>query len=325
MRTANLQLDQHGRLRHFLDIDGLTRKLLTQILDRAESFAGLHERVVKKAPLLRGKTIINLFFEPSTRTRTTFELAALRLSADVLNIDVQVSSTTKGETLLDTLRNLEAMHCDMFVVRHQSSGAAHFIAQHVAPGVSVINGGDGRHAHPSQAMLDMFTIRRHKPNFEDLSVAIVGDISHSRVARSQFAALRILGVPDIRAVGPKTLVTGALQDLGIRTFTDLTEGIRDVDVVIMLRLQNERMSGPVLPSSHEYFQVWGLTEERLSAAKPDAIVMHPGPLNRGVEISSGVADGGHSVILQQVSYGIAIRMAVMAMTLGRGAEADDAD
>ena len=163
MRTENLQLDQHGRLRHFLDIDGLNRELLTQILDRAESFAGLHERVVKKAPLLRGKTIINLFFEPSTRTRTTFELAALRLSADVLNIDVQVSSTTKGETLLDTLRNLEAMHCDMFVVRHQSSGAAHFIAQHVAPGVSVINGGDGRHAHPTQAMLDMFTIRRHCP------------------------------------------------------------------------------------------------------------------------------------------------------------------
>tara|TARA_B100000405_G_scaffold176246_1_gene123232 strand:+ start:262 stop:1239 length:978 start_codon:yes stop_codon:yes gene_type:complete len=324
MRTENLQLDQHGRLRHFLDIDGLNRELLTQILDRAESFAGLHERVVKKAPLLRGKTIINLFFEPSTRTRTTFELAALRLSADVLNIDVQVSSTTKGETLLDTLRNLEAMHCDMFVVRHHSSGAAHFIAQHVAPGVSVINGGDGRHAHPTQAMLDMFTIRRHKPNFEDLSVAIVGDISHSRVARSQFAALRILGVTDIRAVGPKTLLTGALKDLGVRVCTNLTEGIRDADVVIMLRLQRERMSGPVLPSSHEYFQVWGLTEERLQAAKPDAIVMHPGPLNRGIEISSDVADGGRSVILQQVSYGIAIRMAVMSMVLGRGAEADDA-
>ena len=190
MRTSNLQLDQHGRLRHFLDIDGLSRELLTKILDTAEGFAGLHERAVKKAPLLRGKTVINLFFEPSTRTRTTFELAALRLSADVLNIDVQVSSTTKGETLLDTLRNLEAMHCDMFVVRHHNSGAAHFIARHVAPHVSVINGGDGRHAHPTQAMLDMFTIRRYKGDIRNLRVAIVGDISHSRVARSQIAALR---------------------------------------------------------------------------------------------------------------------------------------
>ena len=324
MRSANLQLDAHGRLRHFLSIDGLNRDLLHQILDTAAGFAGIGGRAVKKVPLLRGKTIINLFFEPSTRTRTTFELAAMRLSADVLNIDVQVSSTTKGESLLDTLRNLQAMHCDMFVVRHHSSGAAHFIARNVERNVSVINGGDGRHAHPTQAMLDMFTIAHHKKTFEDLSVAIVGDISHSRVARSQISALKILGVKDIRAVGPKTLLPSALEAVGVRTYTDLTEGIRDVDVVIMLRLQRERMSGPVLPSSHEYFQVWGLTAERLQAAKPDAIVMHPGPLNRGVEISSDVADGGRSVILQQVSFGIAVRMAVMSIVLGRGAENPDA-
>jgi len=325
MRSANLQLDAQGRLKHFLSIDGLNRELLHQILDTAASFAGIGGRAVKKVPLLRGKTIINLFFEPSTRTRTTFELAAMRLSADVLNIDVQVSSTTKGESLLDTLRNLQAMHCDMFVVRHQSSGAAHFIARNVQRTVSVINGGDGRHAHPTQAMLDMFTIAHHKKTFEDLSVAIVGDISHSRVARSQISALKILGVKDIRAVGPKTLLPSALEALGVRTFTDLTEGIRDVDVVIMLRLQRERMSGPVLPSSHEYFQVWGLTAERLEAAKADAIVMHPGPLNRGVEISSDVADGGRSVILQQVSFGIAVRMAVMSIVLGRGAGNPDAN
>ncbi|MEM7406657.1 MAG: aspartate carbamoyltransferase catalytic subunit [Pseudomonadota bacterium] len=323
--STNLQLDQNGRLRHFLDINGLTRELLTGILDTAEGFAGLHERAVKKAPLLRGKTIINLFFEPSTRTRTTFELAAMRLSADVLNIDVQVSSTTKGESLLDTLRNLEAMHCDMFVVRHGSSGAAHFIARHVAPGVSVINGGDGRHAHPTQALLDMFTIRRYKGAFENLSVAIVGDISHSRVARSQIAALKLLGAREVRAVGPATLLPGALPQMGVNVYTDLDDGLRDVDVVIMLRLQRERMSGPVLPSSNEYFQVWGLTEERLARAHPEAIVMHPGPLNRGVEISSEVADSKRSVILEQVSFGIAVRMAVMSMVLGRGPEAQDAD
>ena len=324
MVSNNPQLDQQGRLRHFLGIKGLSRELLIQILDTAEGFAGVGDRVVKKVPLLRGKTVINLFFEPSTRTRTTFELAAMRLSADVLNMNVETSSTTKGESLLDTLRNLEAMHCDMFVVRHNLSGAAHFIASQVAPHVSVINGGDGLHSHPTQAMLDMFTIRRHKGSFEKLKVAVVGDISHSRVARSQLTALKTLGTGEVRAVGPRTLLPGGLEQLGIRVFHDLYEGIRDVDVVIMLRLQNERMQGPSLPSSHEYFQVWGLTEKRLAAAKSDAIVMHPGPLNRGVEIASNVADGNQSVILQQVSFGIAVRMAVMSMVLGRGAESSDA-
>ncbi|MEE8286188.1 MAG: aspartate carbamoyltransferase catalytic subunit [Gammaproteobacteria bacterium] len=321
--TANtLQVDAHGRLKHFLTIDGLPRELLVNILDTAESFAGVGERAVKKVPLLRGKTIVNLFFEPSTRTRTTFELAAKRLSADVLNINASTSSTTKGESLLDTLRTLEAMHCDMFVVRHSQSGAAHFIAQHAAPHISVINGGDGRHAHPTQAMLDMFTIRRHKGDFASLKVAIVGDVAHSRVARSLIHALTTLGAAQVRIVAPRTLVPPGLESLGVTVHHHLREGLAGADVVILLRLQNERMQGALLPSSHEYFQYYGVTEEKLAVADPDAIVMHPGPLNRGVEIDSDVADGSRSVILRQVSYGIAIRMAVMSMAIGSHAAAD---
>lgn len=316
MTARNFQINEHGRLQHFLTIEGIPRELLTEILDRAEGFAGVGERVVKKIPLLRGKTIVNLFFEPSTRTRTTFELAAKRLSADVLNLNIEASSAKKGESLLDTLRTLEAMHCDMFVVRHQHSGAAHFIARHVAPHISVINGGDGRHAHPTQAMLDMFTIRRHKQDFTGLAVAVVGDILHSRVARSEIHALRALGVPDIRVVGPRTLIPTGVEAMGVRVFHDLNEGLRNVDVVVMLRLQYERMRGALLPSAAEYFNLYGLTEARLRGAKPDAIVMHPGPINRGVEIDSEVADGRRSVILQQVSHGIAVRMAVMAMAAG---------
>ncbi len=314
---SNIQLDAQGKLKHFLTIDGLNRELLTEILDTAESFAGVAERTVKKVPLLRGKIITNLFFETSTRTRTTFELAAKRLSADVLSLNISASSTSKGETLLDTLRNLEAMHCDMFVVRHADSGAAHFIAQHAAPHISVVNAGDGRHAHPTQAMLDMFTIRRHKGDFSPLKVAIVGDIQHSRVARSQILALNTLGVKEVRIIGPATLMPGHAAAMGVKVFHNLEEGISDVDVVIMLRLQRERMSGALLPSEHEYYQLYGLTDERLEAAKPDAIVMHPGPINRGVEMDSQVADGPRSVILQQVSYGIAVRMAVMAMAMQR--------
>ncbi len=321
--TGNtLQVDAHGRLKHFLTIDGLERELLVKILDTAESFAGVGERAVKKVPLLRGKTIVNLFFEPSTRTRTTFELAAKRLSADVLNINASTSSTTKGESLLDTLRTLEAMHCDMFVVRHAQSGAAHFIARHAAPHISVINGGDGRHAHPTQAMLDMFTIRRHKGDFASLKVAIVGDVAHSRVARSQIHALTILGAAEVRIVAPRTLVPPGVESLGVTVHHHLREGLAGADVVILLRLQSERMQGALLPSSHEYFQYYGVTEEKLAVADPDAIVMHPGPLNRGVEIDSDVADGSRSVILRQVSYGIAIRMAVMSMAIGSHAAAD---
>jgi aspartate carbamoyltransferase catalytic subunit len=324
MKQDNLQLDDNGRLKHFLTIEGLGRSLLLDILDMAESFTGVGERAVKKVPLLRGKTIVNLFFEPSTRTLTTFELAAKRLSADLLSVNVGSSATAKGESLLDTLRNLEAMHCDMFVVRHANSGAAHFIASHAAPHISVINGGDGRHAHPSQALLDAFTIRRHKGAFEDLRVAIVGDIAHSRVARSEIQALRTLGVSDLRVVGPKTLIPAAVDALDVSVHHKLADGIRDADVIIMLRLQRERMRGALLPSTHEYFQFYGLTEERLAEANPDAIVMHPGPLNRGVEIESEVADGPRSVILRQVSYGIAIRMAVMALTLSSHAAVERA-
>ena len=316
MMSRNIQLDEQGRLRHFLSIEGLKRSLLVDILDLAESFAGVTEQAVKKVPLLRGKTIVNLFFEASTRTRVTFELAAKRLSADVLNININASSTVKGETLLDTLQNLEAMYCDMFVVRHADSGAAHFIAQHVLPHVHVINAGDGRHAHPTQAMLDMFTIRRVKGEFAPLTVAIVGDILHSRVARSQIHALTTLGVNEVRVIAPKTLIPNEVETLGVHVYHDLRRGLRDVDVVIALRLQHERMQGALLPSEHEYFQLYGLTEEKLAVAKPDAIIMHPGPINRGVEIASAVADGPRSVILQQVTHGIAVRMAVMAMTMG---------
>ncbi len=314
-QNQDLQLDDQGRLRHFLTIDGLGRDLLTEILDTAESFASLPGRPVKKVPLLRGKIITNLFFENSTRTRTTFELAAKLLSADVINFNVSVSATSKGETLLDTLRNLEAMHTDMFVVRHAQSGAAHFIAGQAAPGVSVVNAGDGQHAHPTQAMLDMFTIRKHKGDFTPLRVAIVGDVLHSRVARSQILALNTLGVTEVRVIGPRTLLPGEARAMGVHVYHNLEDGVRDVDVVIMLRLQNERMKGALLPSQHEYFQLYGLTDERLENARPDAIVMHPGPINRGVEMDSAVADGPRSVILQQVSYGIAIRMAVMSMAM----------
>jgi aspartate carbamoyltransferase catalytic subunit len=301
----NIQLDKNGHLKHFLTTEGLGTEILTQILDTAESFADLNETRVKKVPLLRGKTIVNLFFEASTRTRTTFELAAKRLSADVLNINISTSATSKGETLLDTLRNIQAMHCDMFVVRHSDSGAAHYIANNVAPNISVINAGDGSHAHPTQAMLDMFTIRRNKgADFGNLRVAIVGDILHSRVARSQIHALNTLNTGDVRVIAPKTLLP--------------------VDVESMLRLQKERMQGALLPSEQEYYQLYGLTEARLRAAKKDAIVMHPGPINRGVEIDSSVADGPRSVILDQVSYGISVRMAVMTMTLGRAPEDEEA-
>jgi len=316
MSNASLQLDAHGRLKHFLCIEGLNRQLLSEILDTAESFTGVTEQTVKKVPLLRGKTIVNLFFEASTRTRTTFELAAKRLSADVLNINITQSSTVKGETLLDTLRNLEAMHVDMFVVRHNDSGAAHFIASHVAPHTSVINAGDGRHSHPTQALLDVFTIRRTKgPDFGRLRVAIVGDILHSRVARSQIHALNLLNTGDIRIVAPRTLVPAHAESLGVHVYHDLEAGIEGADVIIMLRLQHERMQGALLPSEHEYYELFGVTEEKLAVARPDVTIMHPGPINRGVEMDSEVADGSRSVILEQVTHGIAVRMAVMSMAM----------
>jgi aspartate carbamoyltransferase catalytic subunit len=315
----NPQLNAHGELIHLLSIEGLPREVIHHILDTAGTFLSVNDREVKKVPLLRGKSVFNLFFENSTRTRTTFEIAAKRLSADVINLDIARSSAAKGESLLDTIANLSAMHADMFVVRHGESGAPYLIAQHCAPHVHVVNAGDGRHAHPTQALLDMYTIRHFKQDFTNLTVAIVGDIVHSRVARSDIHALTTLGVPEIRAVGPKTLVPADLREMGVRVCHDMTEGIKDADVIIMLRLQNERMSGAMLPSAGEFFKNYGLTPEKLAHAKPDAIVMHPGPINRGVEIDSKVADGAQSVILPQVTFGIAVRMAVMSTIAGNNA------
>ena len=312
----NPQLYSDGQLRHLLSIEGLPKKILNQILDTAESFVGVAEREVKKVPLLRGKTVCNIFFENSTRTRTTFEIAAKRLSADVISLNVNTSSQSKGETILDTVDNLIAMHADMFVVRHAQSGAAHFIAKHVPEHIHIINAGDGRHSHPTQGLLDVFTVRKYKPDLHNLRVAIVGDILHSRVARSEIHALTTLGVPEVRVIAPKTLLPAEVEKLGVHVYHDIRAGLKDVDVIMMLRLQNERMSGAMLPSAQEYFKTYGLTQEKLSLAKPDAIVLHPGPMNRGVEIDSGVADGQQSVILPQVTYGIAIRMAVMAILAG---------
>ena len=312
----NQQLTPDGQLKHLLTLDGLPSRILINILDTAETFMDVGERDVKKVPLLRGKAIFNLFFEPSTRTRTTFDIAAKRLSADVVTLNIAASSQSKGETVLDTVANLTAMHADMFVVRHSQSGAAHFIARHVAPHISVVNAGDGRHAHPTQGLLDMFTIRRYKGAFHNLRVAIVGDVLHSRVARSQIHALTTLGVPEVRVIAPRTLLPVGVEQMGVQVYHDMKAGLKDVDVVIMLRLQNERMKGARLPSAQEYFKQYGLTADKLAFAKPDAIVMHPGPMNRGVEIDSEVADGAQSVILQQVTYGIAVRMAVMSMLMG---------
>lgn len=315
----NPQLNKNGELIHLLSTEGLSKDILTHILDTASNFVSVNDREVKKLPLLRGKSVFNLFFENSTRTRTTFEIAAKRLSADVFNLDIARSSTAKGETLLDTIDNLSAMAADLFVVRHSESGAPYLIAQHVAAHVHVVNAGDGRHAHPTQGLLDMYTIRHYKKDFANLTVAIVGDVLHSRVARSDIHALTTLGAAEVRVVGPRTLVPSDLSHMGVRVFHNLQEGIKDCDVIIMLRLQNERMSGALLPSSQEYFKSFGLTEDKLQLAKPDAIVMHPGPINRGVEIDSAVVDGPQAVILSQVTFGIAVRMAVMSIVAGNEA------
>ena len=315
----NPQLNEHGELQHLLTVEGLPREVILKILDTAQSFISVTEREVKKVPLLRGKSVFNLFFENSTRTRTTFEIAAKRLSADVINLNISTSSASKGESLLDTIDNLSAMHADMFVVRHAQSGAAHLIAKHAGSSAHVINAGDGRHAHPTQGLLDLYTIRHYKQDFSKLTVAIVGDILHSRVARSLIHALTTLGAPEVRVVGPKTLMPAGVDKLGVRVCHDMNEGIRGCDVIVTLRLQNERMRGALLPSPQEFSKAYGLTPERLALAKPDAIVMHPGPMNRGVEIDSSVADGRQSVILPQVTFGIAVRMAVMAILAGGGA------
>jgi aspartate carbamoyltransferase catalytic subunit len=302
--------------RHLLGIAGLDADEITLILDTAEAMKEIGGRAIKKVPTLRGRTVVNLFFEASTRTRTSFEIAEKRLSADTLSIASATSSVTKGESLLDTVANLSAMQADIFVVRHASSGAPFLIARNVKPHEHVVNAGDGRHAHPTQGLLDLYTIRHYKKDFTNLRVAVVGDVLHSRVARSLIHGLTTLGTPEVRVIGPQTLVPVGVEAMGVRVFHDMREGLRDADVVVMLRLQNERMKGALLPSAQEFFKKYGLTAEKLALARPDAIVMHPGPMNRGVEIDSDVADGPHSVILNQVTNGVAVRMAVLYLLAG---------
>ena len=312
------QFNASGELTHLLTLEGLPREQLLHILDTAKQFVSVTDpsREVKKVPLLRGKSVFNLFFENSTRTRTTFEIAAKRLSADVINLDISTSSASKGESLLDTIDNLVAMQADIFVVRHGVSRAPIEIANHVPAHVHVVNAGDGSHQHPTQGLLDMYTMRHFKQNFKGLRVAIIGDIVHSRVAKSNIHALTTLGCEDIRAIGPESLLPSDLDMQGVKVFHTMEEGLRDVDVVMTLRIQKERMEVGQVPEGDAFFKQYGLTPARLALAKSDAIVMHPGPMNRGVEIDSAVADGPQSVILNQVTFGIAVRMAVMSIVAG---------
>jgi aspartate carbamoyltransferase catalytic subunit len=294
--------------RHLLGTEGLEPAAITSLLDAAESFFDVSRRAVRKVPTLRGKTVINLFYEASTRTRTSFELAGKRLSADVINISGASSSAVKGETLLDTVKNLEAMHPDVVVIRHFASGAPHFIAERTR--AAVVNAGDGTHEHPTQALLDAFTIRRAKGKLAGLVVAICGDVAHSRVARSNAHLLRAMGAT-VRFAAPRTLMPVAAAELGAEIFDRIEPALDGADVVMMLRVQRERMAGSFLPSTREYSRTFGLNQARLALAKPDAIVMHPGPMNRGVEIDAAIADGARSVILDQVEAGVAVRMAVL--------------
>ena len=314
---TKLQLNKTGNLNHLLTTEGLEEDLIFKIFNLADSFLNINNRDIKNVPLLRGKTVCNLFFENSTRTRTTFEIAAKRLSADVINLDIPSSSQSKGESVLDTIDNLIAMGADIFIIRHSQPGMPEKIAKHVGPNVHIINAGDGHHAHPTQGLLDVFTIKKFKDNFKSLSTAIVGDIKHSRVARSEIFALSALGVPDIRLIGPKNLMPDNIKVSNIKIFDSMEKGLKDVDVIMMLRIQKERMTGDNIPSEEDYFTNFGLRKKHLGLSKKDAIVMHPGPMNRGVEIDSEVADSDQSVILSQVTFGIAIRMAVMAMLIGK--------
>ena len=299
--------------KHILGIKELTAEQLTFILDTSESFKQINSREIKKVPTLRGKTIINLFFEASTRTRTSFEIAGKRLSADTVNIAASSSSVVKGETLEDTAQNIEAMHPDIIVMRHNASGACQYLAERLK--CSVINAGDGMHEHPSQALLDAFTIRQHKGSIEGLTVAIVGDITHSRVVRSNIYCLTKLGAK-VRIAGPGTMLPPGLAKLGCEVYNNLDDAIRDADCVMMLRIQRERQGASLIPSVSEYARFFGLNEAKLKLAKPNAIVMHPGPINRGVELASAVADGPQNVILDQVENGVAVRMALLYLVAG---------
>jgi len=296
-----------------LGIADLTPEEIYLVLETAEAMREIGQRPIKKVPTLRGKTVVNLFYEPSTRTRTSFEIAEKRLSADTLNVAVAASSVLKGETLADTARNIEAMSPDMIVLRHSSSGACHLLSRICKS--RIINAGDGMHEHPTQALLDAFTIKEHKPRFEGLKVAIVGDLAHSRVLRSNALLLTKLHA-DVWVSGPPTLLPPGIERLGVHVTTSVDEAVQDADVIMMLRIQQERMQGAFFPSLREYFNVFGMTAERVSRAKPDVIIMHPGPMNRGVEIASDVADGPYSVILEQVANGVAVRMAVLYLLAG---------
>ena len=301
------------RSRHLLGIDGLEADEISLILDTTEAMKEIGGRQIKKVPTLRGRTVVNLFFEPSTRTRTSFEVAEKRLSADTLSIATATSSVTKGETLLDTVRNIEAMSPDMIVMRHSSSGAPHLLARMCRS--AIINAGDGTHEHPTQALLDAFTIREHKGRLNGLKVAIVGDLLHSRVLRSNILLLRKMGA-DLWVCGPSTLMPPGMDRLGVTATTSVDEAVEGADVVMLLRIQHERMHGHFFPSVREYFALFGMTPKRVRLAKPDVIVMHPGPMNRGVEIDTEVADGPFSVILEQVANGVAVRMAVLYLLAG---------
>jgi len=296
-----------------LGIADLSADDIYRVLETADAMREVGQRPIKKVPTLRGKTVVNLFYEPSTRTRTSFEIAEKRLSADTLNVAVAQSSALKGETLADTARNIEAMSPDMIVLRHASSGACHLLSRICKS--RIINAGDGMHEHPTQALLDAFTIKEHKKNIEGLKVAIVGDLLHSRVLRSNALLLTKLGA-DVWVCGPPTLVPPGIEQLGVHVTTSVDEAVQDADVIMMLRIQQERMQGAFFPSLREYFNVFGMTTDRVTLAKPDVIIMHPGPMNRGVEIASDVADGPYSVILEQVANGVAVRMAVLYLLAG---------
>jgi aspartate carbamoyltransferase catalytic subunit len=317
MTTIEAPAAEALKSRHLLGVAGLEAGEITLILDTAVAMKEIGGRAIKKVPTLRGRTVVNLFFEPSTRTRTSFEIAEKRLSADTLSIATATSSVTKGESLLDTVRNLEAMAPDMIVMRHASSGAPHLLARTCRS--AIINAGDGTHEHPTQALLDAFTIREHKGRLAGLKIAIVGDLLHSRVLRSNVLLLNTMGA-EVWACGPATLMPAGLDRFGVRATTSVDEAVEGADVVMMLRIQHERMHGHFIPSVREYFTLFGLTPERMRLAAPDAIVMHPGPMNRGVEIDSDVADGPYSVILAQVANGVAVRMAVLYLLSGRDAD-----
>ena len=299
--------------KHLLDIESLTPEELTTILDTARAFKAVGERSIKKVPALRGKTVVNLFVEPSTRTRTSFELAEQRLSADIINFTAEASSLKKGESLKDTARNLEAMNVDIIVIRHSASGAPHFLSRVL--NAHVVNAGDGAHEHPTQALLDTFTIREKKGRIEGLKVTILGDILYSRVARSDIWALIKLGA-EVTLCGPSTLVPRTFEQMGCRVTHDMEEAIRNADVINLLRIQHERQRKSMFPGINEYAKLFGLNKERLARTKPDALIMHPGPINRGVEIDSDIADGERSVVLEQVTNGLAVRMAVLFLVNG---------